>query len=52
MTAEFAHVRRETAVGLARSHVHLLKWSFLFWVGQVAAMGAMMAFLLNSIGTR
>ncbi len=52
MAAEFANVRRETAVGLAQSHAHLLKWSFLFWVGQVAAMGAMMAFLLNSIGTR
>jgi hypothetical protein len=50
--AEFANVRRETAVGLAQSHAHLLKWSFLFWVGQVAAMGAMMAFLLNSIATR
>ncbi len=52
MAAEFASVRRETAVGLAQSHANLLKWSFLFWVGQVAAMGAMMAFLLNTIGTR
>src|SRR6185312_6152066 len=50
MAAEFSNVRRETAVGLAQSHADLLKWSFLFWVGQVAAMGAMMAFLLNSIG--
>jgi len=50
--AEFAHVRRETAVGLAESHAHLLKWSFLFWIGQVAAMSAMMAFLLKTIGTR
>ncbi len=48
MAKEFAAVRRE----MAQSHAHLLKWSFLFWVGQVAAMGAMMAFLLNSIGPR
>lgn len=52
MAAEFAHVRRETAVGLAQSHAQLLKWSFLFWIGQVAATSAMMAFLLKTIGTR
>jgi len=52
MAKEFADVRRETAVGLAESHAHLLKWSFLFWIGQVAAMSAMMAFLLKTIGTR
>jgi hypothetical protein len=50
MATECAAVRREVAVGLAETHASLLKWSFLFWVGQVAAMTAMMAFLLKTIG--
>ena len=26
--------------------VELLKWSFLFWVGQVAAMAGLLAYML------
>jgi hypothetical protein len=33
---------------LADTRVDLLKWSFLFWVGQVAAIGGMLAFALRS----
>ena len=51
MAAEFADVRKEMAVGFAQTHTSLLKWSFLFWVGQLAAMGAMMAFLLRAIAS-
>jgi hypothetical protein len=29
---------------LAETRAELLKWSFLFWVGQVAAVAAMLAF--------
>jgi hypothetical protein len=28
--------------------VELLKWSFLFWIGQFAAVSGMMAFLLRT----
>jgi len=28
----------------------LLKWSFLFWVGQVAAVAGLLAFMLRSAG--
>jgi hypothetical protein len=52
MASQFADVRREMAVGLAQAHASLLKWSFLFWVGQLAAIGAMMAFMLRTIGSR
>jgi hypothetical protein len=35
---------------LADTRFDILKWSFLFWVGQVAAFGGMLAFALRSIG--
>jgi hypothetical protein len=35
---------------LAETRGDLLKWSFLFWIGQVAAIGGMLAFALRSIG--
>jgi hypothetical protein len=34
---------------LADTRVDLLKWSFLFWIGQVAAIGGMLAFALRSV---
>jgi hypothetical protein len=34
---------------LAETRVDLLKWSFLFWVGQVAAIAGMLAFVLRSL---
>jgi hypothetical protein len=46
MTKEFAAIRTE----LAAKEVSLLRWSFVFWVGQLAAMTGMMAFLLRTIG--
>lgn len=32
---------------LATIRVEMLKWSFLFWVGQVAAMAGLLAFMLR-----
>jgi hypothetical protein len=46
MAKEFAALR----VDMARQLVVVLKWSFLFWIGQVAAVGGMMAFLLRTLG--
>jgi len=28
----------------------LLKWSFLFWIGQVAAVGALLSYMLRASG--
>jgi hypothetical protein len=37
------------AQGFAGLEVRLLRWSFLFWVGQVAAMAALLAFMLRGL---
>jgi hypothetical protein len=34
---------------IATARVDLLKWSFLFWIGQVAAIAGMLAFVLRSL---
>jgi hypothetical protein len=41
-----AAVRQE----LATTRVELLKWSFAFWIGQVAAMAGLLAFMLRAAG--
>jgi hypothetical protein len=33
---------------IADARVDLLKWSFLFWVGQVAAVAGLLTFMLRS----
>lgn len=35
---------------LATVRVELLKWSFLFWVGQVAAIAGLLAYMLRASG--
>ena len=35
---------------IATSRVELLKWSFLFWVGQLAAIAGLLAFMLRAAG--
>lgn len=54
---DFAKVRVEIHEGFASlrqamggMRVDLLKWSFLSWVGQVAAMAGLLAFMLRSVG--
>jgi hypothetical protein len=34
---------------LAETRADLLKWSCLFWIGQVAAIAGMLAFVLRSL---
>ena len=34
---------------LAEQRAELLKWSFIFWIGQVAAMAALLAFMLRGL---
>jgi hypothetical protein len=52
MAKEFAAVRVETAKDLAATRADLLKWSFIFWIGQFAAVSGMMAFLLRTLAPR
>ena len=34
---------------LSFTRVEMLKWSFLFWIGQVAAIAALLAFMLRGV---
>ena len=47
MVKEFATLRTE----MATSRFEMLKWAFVFWIGQFAAVSAMMTFLLRTIRT-
>jgi hypothetical protein len=40
---EFATIRHE----MANLKADILKWSFLFWIGQVATMAALLSFMLH-----
>ena len=46
LTQEVSSLRVE----LAQMESRLMKWSFLFWAGQVAAMAGLLAFMLRGIG--
>ena len=35
---------------LANVRVEMLRWSFVFWIGQVAAVAALLAFMLRASG--
>lgn len=46
LSDELGKVRIEMTKGFADLRVDLLKWSFLFWIGQVAALVAIFSVLL------
>ena len=46
MQGGFASLRQE----MATDRFELLKWSFLFWLGQFFAVGALMATMLRVLG--
>ena len=57
LTVEISALRVELHEGLAgirqelaTVRVELLRWSFLFWAGQVAAIAGLLAFMLRAIG--
>jgi hypothetical protein len=35
---------------LATNRVEMLRWSFVFWIGQVAAVAALLSFMLRATG--
>src|SRR5207245_1830193 len=56
LTEEISALRHEFHQGLtdvraeiATTRVETLKWSFLFWVGQVAAMAGLLSFMLRGV---
>ena len=42
----FSAIRKE----MAEQRVELLRWSFLFWLGQIAAMGGMFTLMARALG--
>ena len=47
LTVELSALRLEMQKGFSDLRVEVLRWSFLFWIGQLAAMAAMLSFMLN-----
>jgi hypothetical protein len=47
MSNGFAALRIELREGLANVRVDLIKWSFVFWIGQLVALSGVMAFMLR-----
>lgn len=47
VSRELATLRVDVARDISALRVELLKWSFLFWVGQVATTAGLLAFMLR-----
>jgi hypothetical protein len=47
VTCEIPAVRQDVTPDLSDVRVELLKWSSVFWVGQVAAMAGLLPFMLR-----
>lgn len=47
MAEEFAQFRKEIVQELANTRVDMLKWSLVFWIGQVAAVAGLISFMLR-----
>jgi len=47
MAEEFARFREDVVHELSNTRVDMLKWSFLFWIGQVAAVAGLISFMLR-----
>ena len=53
LTHEAGLLRREVEglrADLGTTKVEILRWSFLFWIGQVAAIAALLSFMLRVSG--
>lgn len=47
VSRELATLRFDVARDLSALRVELLKWSFFFWIGQVATIAGLLAFMLQ-----
>ena len=50
LSEDISKLRIDVVEQLALTRTELLKWSFLFWIGQVAAIAALIAFMLRASG--
>jgi hypothetical protein len=47
---EMAHLESRLRVDIANTRSELLKWAFLFWIGQTATVVAFVALLFRTMG--
>ena len=52
LRSEMAAMGAELRTEMAATHFSMLKWAFVFWIGQLAAMSGIMALLLRTIAPR
>lgn len=52
MWQAMADLRVSLCRDLADTRVELLRWSFLFWIGQVAVVASLLAFMLRGVASR
>lgn len=52
LRVELAGLKADLRQEMATSRVELLKWAFLFWVGQLAGVAALMSLLLRTLPVR
>ncbi len=45
LAEELSKLRQEITQELVTTRVDMLKWSFVFWIGQVAAMAGLLTFM-------
>ncbi len=45
LAEELSKLRQEITQELVTTRVNMLKWSFVFWIGQVAAMAGLLTFM-------
>jgi len=50
LRVEIAQLRSDLREDMSSLRVELLRWAFLFWVGQIVSIGGLMALLLRDRG--
>ena len=50
LSREFHQGLNSVRQEIATTRIDMLKWSFVFWIGQVAAMAGLMALMLRGAG--
>src|SRR5438105_11261706 len=50
LRVEMAQLRSDLREDMSSLRVELLRWAFLFWVGQIVSIGGLMALLLRARG--
>lgn len=47
LAEELSHLRTEVVQEIHSTRVDILRWSFLFWIGQLGAMAGLLSYMLR-----